>query len=151
MGRPKTYTTDKVCRKCGVPKKLSEFYSSWSVKNGKRYNHYQSWCKSCHSGRGKSAYSTEANTRRCRRQRLRKSYGLTEDQYIALLESQGYRCAICGAADPGWKSDWLVDHDHATGKTRSILCTHCNRGLGAFRDDPNLLRLAAEYVEQHKK
>ena len=48
---------------------------------------------------------------------------------------------ICG--DEG---QLVVDHDHQTGKVRGMLCNHCNRGLGHFRDSPMLLEFAAQYL-----
>lgn len=81
-------------------------------------------------------------------------YGLTPDVYRAMLAAQGGLCAICGEAPhpDGIKasSRLHVDHD-ATGKVRALLCTRCNRGIGYMRDRPNLLRLAAEYVERYRE
>jgi transposase-like protein len=66
-----------------------------------------------------------------------------------LLSQQDFKCVIC-------KKDWTAedkfarDHDHETGKWRDILCRTCNLALGGFKDDPELLRNAAEYVERHR-
>lgn len=76
---------------------------------------------------------------------LKKTYGLTPDEWSALLTAQGGRCAICGRKDPGPKG-WQTDHDHATGAVRGILCVRCNNGLGAFLDDPILFQRAARYL-----
>lgn len=86
--------------------------------------------------------------------RMRNMYGLSPDQFGALFASQGGACAICGGEAP--RGRWCVDHDHAccAGNTtcgacvRGILCDPCNVGLGRFRDDPELLRAAATYLER---
>jgi hypothetical protein len=43
-----------------------------------------------------------------------------------------------------------LGHDHSTGVTRQLLCQRCNHGLGLLRDDPAVLRAAADYVERHR-
>jgi hypothetical protein len=77
--------------------------------------------------------------------RRQEKYGLTR-QELELLLAQNEQCAICGG-------DWdakgpHVDHDHATGRLRGILCGNCNNGLGRFHDDPARLRAAAAYLER---
>ena len=69
--------------------------------------------------------------------------GLSPADIQEILSRQGGVCAICGGENP---TD--LDHCHETGKVRWLLCKHCNRGLGAFKDDPSLLRKAAEMLEQ---
>lgn len=85
-----------------------------------------------------------------RRYRLASKYGITPDRYSAMLAEQEGRCAICGASDPKTKHGfWHIDHCHASGKLRQLLCSTCNTGLGSFFDDPELLDRAAAYVRRH--
>jgi len=77
---------------------------------------------------------------------LRRTYGLTLEDYRALRASQGGVCAICGG--PPTKGDFCVDHCHATGAVRGLLCGLCNHGLGQFRDTPEHLERAADYLRR---
>jgi len=61
-----------------------------------------------------------------------------------MLAEQGGVCAICKAAPAAH-----VDHDHATGRVRALLCFNCNGGLGQFKDNPVALHAAAYYVQFH--
>lgn len=87
------------------------------------------------------------------RQAIRR-YGITFDRYEAMLAEQDGKCALCGAvpAPGGIKAAARlhVDHDHASGAVRSLLCNGCNRGLGYLKDSPELLRAAADYIERHR-
>lgn len=83
-----------------------------------------------------------------RKARLKANYGMTPEEWLAMFEAQGCRCAICGSDNPNAKAGWNTDHCHKSGKVRFILCAHCNRGLGAFRDNPEWLRKAAEMLEK---
>lgn len=79
---------------------------------------------------------------------LSGKYGLTEDDYAKILIVQGGRCAICRTDKPlGRGGNFHVDHDHATGKVRGLLCHHCNTGIGGLRDSLVLLRAAITYLE----
>lgn len=85
------------------------------------------------------------------RNNLRRSLGktgLTEIEYQEMLSSQEGRCAIC-REHPNGRGRLHIDHDHETSMTRGLLCTNCNPGIGFFRDSPELLRRAAEYLDGH--
>ena len=75
---------------------------------------------------------------------LKRRYGITAEDADMMLQAQGGLCAICKTAPAAH-----VDHDHATGGVRALLCFNCNGGLGQFRDDPALLHAAAYYVALH--
>jgi hypothetical protein len=62
--------------------------------------------------------------------------------------AQSDLCAICSTSIA---ESVHVDHDHATGKVRALLCPPCNKGLGHFRDDPALLLAAATYLTTSKE
>jgi hypothetical protein len=75
-------------------------------------------------------------------------YGLTVEQYEALLERQAGRCAICRTDEPGGRGNWHVDHCHESNAVRGLLCATCNVGLGMFRDDPTRLAAAIAYLKE---
>jgi hypothetical protein len=157
----KTKTATKTCSSCNEDKNVSEFYKRPESKDGL----YAS-CKACHHERtkkwrarnpekvrsaGRTRYqnaSAEERKQWNKRSAL-SAYGLTLEEYTALLAAQNGVCAICGLPEPSGK-DLAVDHDHATGKVRGLLCANCNQGLGRFKDDPHVLKAALRYLRgQH--
>lgn len=79
---------------------------------------------------------------------LKTKYGITVEQYEALLEKQGHKCAICGKPHSVVPYKRLnVDHDHKTGKVRGMLCHDCNLAIGFFLDDVSLLEAAIRYLQ----
>ena len=86
-----------------------------------------------------------------RKRNLLLKYGLTIEEYAALLEKQGGVCAICRNTEDYMIGETLaslaVDHCHATGVIRGLLCTRCNQMLGKARDNVSVLRSAATYLE----
>ena len=96
----------------------------------------------------------ERNPRNAKSADLKRHFGITIDDYERMLKEQGGVCAICKEVCKDTNAAGLprhmpVDHCHKTGKIRAILCGKCNKGLGAFRDDPDLLMEAAAYLEAH--
>lgn len=77
------------------------------------------------------------------------------EEYAAFLEQQDGLCAICHqpetAKTRGAVVKLAIDHDHETGKVRSLLCRNCNVALGLAGDDPERLRAMANYIEFHRK
>jgi predicted nucleic acid-binding Zn ribbon protein len=107
-------------------------------------------CKGCETPLApEERISTLYCSKACKISSLRhEAYGLTRRE-LELLLAQHERCAICGTDDWGGKGPLgpQVDHDHATGRVRGVLCGNCNQGLGRFKDDPDLRRAAISYLE----
>jgi Recombination endonuclease VII len=106
------------------PAKIKDKTQKWRAQNPER-----------------AAYTGRAN-------HLRKTYGLTPEDWDALFLSQGQCCAICRTTTPGDKRNWHTDHDHETSKVRGILCANCNRIVHKLAT-PEVLQRAAEYVRSH--
>lgn len=73
---------------------------------------------------------------------------ITPDQYVALLDTHGGKCAICTNPFQGTP---FLDHDHKTGKVRGFLCSACNSALGLFADDTKRLQAAIRYLKRAAK
>lgn len=74
-----------------------------------------------------------------------RTYGLTAEDYDEIYEYQNGRCYICQHAT-GRTKRLSVDHCHATGMIRGLLCGPCNKMLGRFRDNPNAARRIIDYL-----
>jgi hypothetical protein len=154
----------KICTKCKEPKNISEFTFDRGQKSGVRPN-----CKNCSrlqylNNRDKrleynKKYVLENKDRvrayhknykaskkdEHRNSDLIRKYGITLDEYNALLFSQNGKCAICNVEG----AMLCVDHSHATGKVRGLLCQKCNTMIGQAKESTNNLRSAALYLESH--
>jgi hypothetical protein len=126
----------KWCPDCEQVLPLAQFVRTVASSSG-----YSAYCKPCHTTRSRKSREKVGGSRTYH---LTRRYGITAAEADYLLERQQGLCAICRAAQAVH-----VDHDHATGAVRALLCFNCNGGLGQFKDDPNVLRAAAEYVEFH--
>lgn len=130
----------KRCNICGEVKPLDDFHKSSSRKDGR-----QGRCKACniHVARAwrKGAPPRADNAERGRRQRLSK-YGMTLEEFESIADGQSGKCSLCDEVP----TKLVVDHDHETGIVRGLICDPCNRGLGAFRDDPIRLKRAIQYL-----
>lgn len=97
-----------------------------------------------------AGYHREDPARRRERRReriLANSYGITKEDYEALLVLQRYRCAVCGRPDGDGQLPLAVDHDHETGVVRGLLCGQCNTAIGLFAENRDHMVAAIAYLE----
>jgi hypothetical protein len=138
----------KTCKNCLVEKPLDEFYTHKRTKDGKG-----SWCKQClmvkTSEKRKDPIQKELWKEYGRRSRLKRAYGITAEEYDAMVIAQSGVCAICKDGTAGGRgpdSRLAVDHNHTTGEVRGLLCSMCNQGIGMFKDNPDFLQKAIDYL-----
>jgi NMD protein affecting ribosome stability and mRNA decay len=142
----------KVCSRCGEEKPITEFYRRSASPDG-----LNAACKECvrqaAAERRRKQHATkvleEAQKADARKERnLQRLYGISLDDYEQMFYAQDRRCAICRRPADDFQRDLAVDHNHVTGEVRGLLCPDCNRGLGGFQDDVNLLRKAIKYLQK---
>lgn len=129
-GRHRGVSTGKVkcntCKDCGKTKPASEFYNDPCLKKG-----IKNVCVKCYADR-----------------KRQERYGLAPGQYDEMLAAQNYRCACCKEHQDN-VGVLGVDHCHATGKDRALLCLNCNTALGHTYEDPWRLMQLIKYVRKH--
>ena len=95
----------------------------------------------------KDKVSDVEKTRKYREKFLIEKWGFTLEKYELMLKVQNYVCAGCGKSDKTEKS-FNIDHDHSTKLIRGLLCDSCNLALGLLKDNPEVLRKLADYVDK---
>lgn len=155
----------KKCYLCQIDKSGGEFYKDLRSKDGLsskckscaktfKSKHFRTktekYCPQCKTTMPVAAfdlnnhgdgYQTACKTCRSLVKIISKYPALTEEFYRSMMDEQRGLCKICGAFEA-----LRVDHCHATGRVRGLLCNSCNLGLGMFKDSTERLLAAAKYL-----
>ena len=127
---------------CNQVKTIEEYYPRKGYNNGTEHK-----CIECYK-EYKRKYRLD-NKDLIRAQNKRRIPGWDINRYNEHLELQDGKCAICGTTEYTNK-DWCADHDHITNQPRGLLCGRCNAGLGYFKDNPEHLQSAINYLSKWK-
>lgn len=115
-------------------------------RNKAKYDGLAQACKAC----DKIHHASQREKGITRWHDLKKKFGILKEEYLTLLETQNYKCVLCGKAHSEEKGKRLfVDHCHDTEKIRGLLCSSCNLGLGHFKDNTETLVKAIDYLKEH--
>jgi len=133
----------KKCTKCGIEKPLSEFNIDRRRKDGKYGK-----CKPCHILVSREWQNN--NPEKVKNARWLREFGVSFSFIENLKNKQKNCCAIC-KMELNTKIKAHIDHNHATGKVRGILCQKCNQGLGLFNDSIDVLKSALKYLQKYNK
>lgn len=123
------------CARCKTEKLAGEFYP-----RNRKAGDLDCYCIPCRKEVHKAWRQKNGLYSHIRR------YGMSSSDFNSLMDKQNNRCAICDA-EPPERRRLSVDHDHASGRVRGLLCDPCNRGLGQFNDDVVKLQAALEYLK----
>jgi hypothetical protein len=143
---PQKDLDSKRCPRCGITKPRSDF----ALRANKKW--LRSRCRQCETAISAEWHHNNKEKARVanRRITLQRYYGLSVEEYEHMLRQQGGVCAICGTAGYDKRQKYLcVDHDHATGAIRGLLCGRCNFAVGFFCDNPEFAGKMIEYLQSH--
>ena len=133
----------KECIVCHTVKDLGKFSKSKTMKSG-----FLNQCNSC---RYKKNLEGNPDLRRKQREwNLKRDYGINIEEYDLVFKQQNGLCAICKQKSTHRSGALFVDHDHASGKLRALLCNPCNLLLGHSKDDISILEEAIKYLNKYK-
>ena len=131
----------------------AEYTRQWRANNRE---HYRRWCKQNYAANSEKKLARnkawrEANPDKVKTLKREYMFGAgAQEHFDSQLAIQTNLCAICEEPFKDGK-DTHQDHNHDTALLRGILCSKCNPALGGFRDSPELLRKAADYIEEWRK
>ncbi len=130
----------RTCPSCKATKPLSDYW-----KHSRDHEGAQVYCKAC-NGEKNTHYKRE-NPKTVWAAGLKSKHGITAARYFEMLDSQKGACAACGGPHFGTGWTFHVDHDHATGVVRGLLCQNCNIALGCVKDSIEHLNKLIDYVK----
>lgn len=81
--------------------------------------------------------------------RLIRTYGISNDEWQAMFVAQGGTCLICDTHAKDLKRGLAVDHCHDSGKVRGLLCHMCNQAIRLFKESVPRLQKAIAYLGSH--
>lgn len=150
-----TFVAEKACNKCGETKNSTEFYKDAGIADGLatickvcKNESMNTWREENREQYNQNQRNLRANDREwAKNNDLMRSHGITLEQYNAMAEAQGHKCACCNKPPKGIRP-LVVDHNHKTGNNRELLCYGCNRALHVLEED-SLLEKALKYLEKH--
>ena len=132
--------TEKYCYVCKRILPESEF-----AKNSTKPGEIRPECRTCDNKQRQDRMRREKarDPEAVREKYLQKKYSISLAKYTEILIEQDGKCWICQN-----KKDLVVDHDHATGEVRGLLCNLCNTSLGGFKDEISSLERAILYLSK---
>lgn len=145
----------KQCGLCKQAKPIDEFH-----KDKKGGMGVASRCKFCANSESRRHHARKMQhvpsyVEAKRDHHFKTRYGITAAEYDKLCEEAHLTgCNICGTKQNKsgrWKDRWHLDHCHATNRLRGMLCGNCNRGLGQFQDNQEIMMKAIEYLKKHSE
>lgn len=111
----------------------------WRIANKDKMRQY----------RANTAVKNGERTKKWREKNLlRVRYGITNEIWGAMFDSQNGCCAVCSAHASQLSRGLAVDHCHTSGRFRGLLCHMCNQAIGLFKDSPERLTKACEYLRR---
>jgi len=163
----------KICAKCDLEKDLSLFH-----KDNRSDDKLTAWCGDCnnlqsrtyrqvnkekhraaskrwyeankeHDAKRTKAYR-KASPDKLRAWHVRTKYGLTPEQYNAMLIAQNDSCAACNTPRSEMEREICVDHNKKTNVVRGLLCHGCNTAFGLLKEDERTIMRLLEYARKHK-
>lgn len=146
----------KQCTKCKEFKLNINFSKDKTKQDG-----YKSACKECNKIDHYKRYHSDKEGQKARVQeyrknntekvkasnrntKLKRAYGITQEQYLEMSLRQDNKCACCGR-----ETKLVVDHCHTTGKIRELLCNNCNTALGLLNEDTTIVQNLSTYIRKH--
>lgn len=131
---------EKPCRRCETVKPIGDFR-----------NPGVPYCQECMKVKRRKQYESQGGKEYVHEASLARRYDMSLDEYRRRVAAQEGRCAICRERPEGKRDRLYVDHDHATGAVRDLLCRSCNHALGNAKDDIARLEAMIDYLRRHTR